>query len=84
MSPCIPIKDGFLTVGGPTLRLSTSKGVVAFEWHDYCGPMPVKMQRGHRGDERVLPESHPFWAAVTRWCDGGRVVDERGWCVVPR
>lgn len=83
MSPCVQIPRGFLTLGGPVLRLDTSKGLVYFEWHSYCGPMPVTMRRGYAGNERVLPHNHPFWAKVTRWVEQGRVVRD-GWCVVEK
>lgn len=81
MSPCIRFAGGIVTVGGPVIRMDTARGVVAFEWHSFLGPMPVSMARGRRGDERRLAANHPFWAKVTRWCEHGRVVRD-GWAVI--
>lgn len=81
MSPCIKFAGGIVTVGGEPIRIDTAKGVVAFEWHDYFGPTPITMARGREGNERVLPASHPFWAKVQRWVDGGRIVRD-GWAVI--
>ena len=64
---------GSLMVAGPTLLIDTSKGVVAFEWHSYCGPMPVHRQTG---EGRNLPARHPFWNAVQRWLDAGATIVE--------
>ena len=83
MSPCIPIGNGIVTVGGPTIRIATSAGTVAFEWHDYLGPMPISLKRGCEGEGRNLSAGHPFWSQVTRWCEQGRVVRD-GWAVVER
>lgn len=81
MSPCIHYAGALLNSGGDVIRMDTAKGVVAFEWHDYCGPMPITLARGREGSERRLPPKHPFWAKVSRWCDEGRPV-VNGWAVV--
>ena len=70
---CIPIAGGVVMVGGRQLLIATSRGVVAFEWHSYCGPMPVDRQTG-RG--RDLPAKHPFWNSVTCWLKDGAPLTE--------
>jgi hypothetical protein len=72
VSPCFAIANGIVTVGGPIILIDTAKGVVAFEWHSYFGPMPVRRTRGMVGDERRLADNHPFWAKVTRWAEAGK------------
>lgn len=83
MTPCIhmPTLNAIVTVGGPIIRMETNHGVVGFEWHDYFGPMPVKLTRGCVGDERKLRDKHDFWNKVTEWAKNGRVV-RNGWAVV--
>lgn len=89
MSPCIKfagpggIVRGIVTVGGPTIRIETNQGVVGFEWHNYFGPMPVSLKRGHVGMERVIPVRHDFWRCIERWQRGGMVV-RNGWAVLPQ
>lgn len=61
-----------ILVGGPTIRIATNHGVVGFEWHDYLGPMPVSLKRGHEGDGRLLKPGHDFWNKVTDWAQAGR------------
>ena len=78
---CIHFGGALLNVGGPTLKIDTAKGVVAFEWHSYCGPMPVSLAKGRVGSERVLPDNHPFWAKVTRWIENGKLT-RNGWAVM--
>jgi len=82
MSECFEFPNGMLCVGGEIIRIDTAKGVVGFEWHSYCGPLPVSLARGRVGDERKLPPNHPFWDKVTRWCEQGRIVRD-GWAVMP-
>ena len=82
MSPCEAVKIGdtvaFITYGGEPIRIATNAGTVAFEWHDYFGPMPVSMQRGREGEERVLNGKHDFWQKVTLWCRQGRRTERVG------
>lgn len=83
---CLPFGNGVVTFGGHIIRIATSKGVVGFEWHSYFGPMPVKLAKGIVGDERRLPDKHPFWEAVTRWAQSGMHTEQgKGglWAVVP-
>jgi hypothetical protein len=69
---CAPFKSfrghGTVTIGGDTLRIETSAGVVMFEWHPHCGPMPIK----RNGSERELGPKHPFWRAVSLWDQQGK------------
>jgi len=71
-----------LLVGGDIIRIATNHGTVGSEWHDYFGPMPVSLKRGHVGDERRLPERHDFWNKVTLWAQSGSKVKD-GWAVIP-
>ena len=78
---CTKIGNALVNLGGPLLLIDTAKGVVAFEWNSYCGPMPVSRAKGRVGSERYLPANHPFWAKVTRWIENGKVVRD-GWAVM--
>lgn len=85
MSPCIPIHNGIVTVGGPIIRIATNHGIVAFEWHSFCGPMPVSLCKGRVGDERVLPGKHDFWRKVSIWAQNGRKTQDicgKTWAVL--
>jgi len=74
---CVRIKDGILTVGGKTLRIETNEGVVMFEDHPYCGPMPVD----RNGNGRNLAPDHSFWRRVTLWYEKGKKIGRTGFCV---
>jgi hypothetical protein len=66
--------------GGQTHRIETYLGVVLFEDHPYCGPLPCNKD----GNGRNLAASHPFWTAVSRWYATGkrtRRVGRNLWCV---
>jgi hypothetical protein len=65
-----------LDCGGPVFVMQTDKGEVRFEWHHYCGPLPVT----RTGSGRNLPSRHPFWRAVSLWDLQGRQV-ENGYCI---
>ncbi len=58
---------GVLHVGGPELTIEAGGKVFTFEWHSYCGPMPIN---------RRLPGKSPFWHAVTLWCEQGKRMDD--------
>jgi hypothetical protein len=68
-----PKLRGTMMLAGPPILIDTSRGVVAFEWHSYCGPMPVDRRNGN---SRSLPPSHPFWNAVQRWLEAGASLTE--------
>ena len=76
---------GTVMLPGPQLLLGTSKGIVAFEWHSYCGPMPVDRSNG---TGRNIGPRHPFWNAVQRWLDSGAEITEgKGgtlWATIPK
>ena len=52
-----------LLTGGPTHQLRVGSDLISFEWHPYCGPMPI----WPNGNERRLRHNHPFWRAVSEW-----------------
>lgn len=52
----------FIDVGGKRFR---------FEYHRYCGPMPVNRD----GEVRISPVPKAFWEAVTVWCKQGKRLD---------
>ena len=63
---------GALHVGGPELTIETHGRVYRFEWHSYCGPMPVD----RNGNGRHLGHRDPFWVAVSHWAEQGKKLDE--------
>lgn len=75
---CIRVGSAIVAVGGPVQTMDTSKGPVAFEWHDYLGPMPINRRTGN---ERLVGPRHPFWSLVTAWAKQGKRV-ENGRCIV--
>lgn len=77
---CIHMAGAVLTVGGPIMLMPTPKGLVAFEWHSYCGPMAVS--RRHPHDERKLPGNHPFWDLVSAWKRQGMRLGPKRTCIV--
>ena len=73
---CVPLGPklrGTLIIGGRTIVIETSRGYVAFEWHSYCGPLPVNRKTG---DGRYLDARHPFWSAIGRWLESGAEMTE--------
>jgi hypothetical protein len=68
--------QAILDVGGETLRICVAAEVYEFEMH-YLGPMPTTKA----GAERKLGNRHPFWEAVSLWCEQGKQVDADGLCV---
>lgn len=50
-----------------------------FEWHSHFGPFVLKKD----GDPRLNQpgEKSPYWVAIKKWSEQGRVVDEDGLCV---
>lgn len=63
----VPMPDGSRAMldsfGGDELDITTSKGVVRFEFSQLFGPMPVTKT----GTERELGPRHPFWRAASLW-----------------
>ena len=62
---------GTISVGGTILRIMCGRREVAFEMHNYFGPIPV-----HKRTHDVLTrEPAGFWDAVDAWVSGGMLVD---------
>ncbi len=55
--PCIPIENGVLCVGGPTIEVEHNGRTYRFERHAWCGLLPVTKN----GDERVAPVPGAVW-----------------------
>lgn len=64
--------SGVLTVAGPELSIYVSGKLMPFEWHSYCGPIPLNK----RGDPKEIGPNHKFWHAVTCWDQQGKRLDE--------
>lgn len=58
-----------LLTGGPLYRIYVENVWICFEWHHYCGPMPLHKKTL---EPRELGPRHKFWSAVTLWCNQGK------------
>ena len=64
--------SGVVTVAGPELTIEVGNQVYPFEWHSYCGPIPLNK----RGDPKELGPKHVFWTAISHWAQQGKRLDE--------
>lgn len=79
MKTCVPIRGGFLTLGGRVYRL----GAFTFEDHPYCGPIRVSAKTGDPTKQDFGPRS-PFWPLYEAWVADGKQADSvTGECVMP-
>jgi hypothetical protein len=74
----VPVSRGVcLLTGGAVYRIYAGGKEIHFEWHPYCGPLPISKITGNGRD---LPPRHAFWTAVTDWDQRGRPTDGDGLC----
>jgi len=66
------VRVGHVTLAGPELTIEAGGKLFTFEWHSYCGPIPLNK----RGDPKELGERSPFWQAITFWIEQGKRLDE--------
>ena len=62
---------GTMSVGGPILFIRCGRREVAFEMHNYHGPIPVDKRNGV--ELKRIPSG--FWKAFEAWVRGGKLVD---------
>jgi hypothetical protein len=70
---------GHVSLGGPTLQLTTCGKTYKFEMHRFLGPCALTLKT-----EQPTNRDHgkKFWDAIDRWYLGGKLVDGNV-CVVP-
>lgn len=77
---CACCADGVRLAGGGRDYTIEVEGLrYVFEMHHYCGPA-VLNRHGDPAKYQPSPR-HPFWTAVTLWCQQGRHVGADGLCI---
>lgn len=71
--------NGFMSIGGDTIRLTAFGKTYHFEWHNYCGPMFVAPKTG-RELKRPPGTKSPWWKAFSLWDRQGKRTKD-GECV---
>lgn len=70
---------GHMSLGGETLQIKSPKRTYNFEYHHYCGPIPLR--KDGEPMERIPKdfwEALEQWEAAGMWLDGNKCTIKKG------
>ncbi len=71
----MPMTMACLWIGAPAYEIYARGRCFYFEWHPHCGPTVINRLTGEPTANQP-GERSPFWDAVQRWHDQGKIVKD--------